>query len=146
MIENKQKIKIFSSNRKAHLDFEFHYIVEAGLVLKGDEVRSFRTQTPSLFGVYAMPRKNELFLENFQANLAHNTNREKKLLLKRREINKINGLFSKHCYTILPLEFYEKNGLFKIKLAVSKNLNKIDKREKIKQKEEKHKLKYDPYE
>ena len=130
-----------NKNTKAHLEYSFDYTVESGMVLNGDEVKSLRKSSPCLTPSYCFIRQKEIFVKNLNLNFAKNPEREKKLLLHRKQINKIMGLFSQKQYIIIPLEIYQKDGLFKLVIGAGKHLNKPDRREAIKEKEMKHTIK-----
>lgn len=137
---NKSK-NIFISNKKAALDFNFEYKIEAGIVFFSDEVRSIRVSQPSLQPVFVYVSKGELFLKHLHLSNAKDPERDKKILLHRNQIKKIIGFFAKKTYTVIPLEFYEKNGFFKVLLGAGQHLQKADKREAIKEKEMKKTVK-----
>lgn len=130
-----------NKNTKAHLEYSFDYTVECGIVLNSDEVKSLRKSSPCLTPSYCFIRQREIFTKNLNLNFAKNPEREKKLLLHRKQINKLVGLFSQKKYIIIPLEMYEKDGFFKLVIGAGKHLNKPDRREVIKEKEMKHQIK-----
>lgn len=131
-------------NRKAHYDYEITDKLEAGVVLLGTEVKSLRNNRVNLVDSYAgLSAKNEVFI--YQMNipkysLAHNTNHEpkrnRKLLLRKREIRKLIGTLKKGGYSLVPLKIYfNEKGFVKISLGIGKGKKQVDKREDIKERE-----------
>ncbi|MFN9111358.1 MAG: SsrA-binding protein [Bacteroidota bacterium] len=137
-----EKIILKATNPKIHLEYEFDYKIECGIVLNGDEVKAIRSTTPSLKPTFCFIIHREVFVRNFNLSKAKFPERNKKLLLHKKQINKLLGYLSQKCYVIIPMEIYEKNGLFKLTIGCGKHLNKVDKREAIKQKEMKKEMKY----
>ncbi len=140
----KQK-KTITTNRKArHLYFIIES-VEAGVVLKGTEVKSLRVGGGSVVDSYAFLENGEMILFNFnippydKGNI-FNTDplRPKKLLLNRREINKLGGMITQKGYTLIPLSVYfNEQGKVKIELGLCKGKKDFDKRESIKKRDDK---------
>jgi SsrA-binding protein len=137
-------MKIIAQNKKAFFDYEIIERLEAGIVLTGDEVKSIRAGHVSLIGSYATIYRGELFLINctiapyskaYQKNEEAKT-RSRKLLVHRRELNRIVGDISRKGITILPLKIYlnEKN-LIKIELGIGKHKKAADKREALREKD-----------
>jgi SsrA-binding protein len=131
MLKSEKVIK----NAKAYFEYTFEYEVEAGIVLKGDETKSLRVCAPSLKPSYCYISKGEIFVRNLNLAKAAKPERDKKLLLHKKQINKILGIFSQKCFVIVPIQLYEKKGFFKLLIAAGKTKNKEDKREAIKEKE-----------
>jgi len=136
-------------NKKAKLNFEILEKFFAGVVLKGFEVKALKLKKGSLKGSYISIKNNEAFLigatispyqeRNIPSN--YNPQRERKLLLKKKEIIYILSKKKTQKLILLPLSFLLKKGLIKLEFALAKPLRKYDKREKIKEKEEKRRLK-----
>ncbi|MBI2775362.1 SsrA-binding protein SmpB [Candidatus Dependentiae bacterium] len=137
-------MKILAQNKKAFFDYEILDHIEAGIVLTGDEVKSMRAGHISLVGAYATIYRGELFLINctvapyaqaYQKKDETKT-RSRKLLVHRRELNRIAGDISRKGVTILALKIYlnEKN-LIKVDLGIGKHKKAGDKREAIKEKD-----------
>ena len=135
----KQKIvpgqKIICLNRKASFNYFFIELLEAGIVLKGSEVKSLRDGKGSIADSYAVEKKGEIILINShialykQASISnHKPLDERKLLLKRKEINKLIGKMQREGFTIVPTKMYFKKGKAKIELAVAKGKKQFDKR------------------
>ena len=127
--------KIITINRKASFNFFFKEIFEAGIVLKGSEIKSVRAGKINIADSYAIEKKGELFLINShissykEASYSnHSPNEERKLLLNKREINKLIGKMQRDGFTIVPTKMYFKKGKAKIELAVAKGKKQFDKR------------------
>ncbi|MFN8694238.1 MAG: SsrA-binding protein SmpB [Holosporales bacterium] len=130
-------------NRKARFELEVDYTVEAGIQLLGSEVKSLRTGRASINEAFAINRGHELFL--IQATIPpypganqfnHEPTRPRRLLLHKREINKIIGAITRERITVLPMALYfNDKGRVKVTLAIGKGRNKADKREVIKQRD-----------
>ena len=132
-------LKIICLNRKASFNYFFHDLLEAGIVLKGSEIKSVRNGKVNIADSYAIEKKGELFLINShissykEASYSnHSPNEERKLLLNKREINKLIGKMQRDGFTIVPTKMYFKKGKAKIELAVAKGKKQFDKRQSIK--------------
>ncbi len=128
-------LKIICLNRKASFNYFFENLLEAGIVLKGSEIKSIREGKVNIADSYAVEKGGELFLINShissykQASYSnHNPTDERKLLLNKREINKLIGKMQKDGLTIVPTKMYFKKGKAKIELAVAKGKKLHDKR------------------
>ena len=136
-------MKIIAANSRASYDYLISEKIEAGLVLEGHEVKSLRVNTGSLRGSYIIEKKGELWLSNCyikkynNANISdYNPNRDRKLLIKKKEINKIIGLIKQGGISIIPISlFFNKTGLAKLSLGLGKGKKKYDKRQSIKEKD-----------
>lgn len=140
--KSKEEIKVILRNKRARHDYFVEWSVEAGLALQGSEVKSLREGKAVMSDAYAMVRNGEAWLINMQvteypwANYwNHAPKRERKLLLHRREINKLDAATAQQGYTILPLEVYLKNGRIKVLLGVCKGKKQYDKRQDEKRKD-----------
>ena len=127
--------KIICLNRKANFNYFFIELIEAGIVLKGSEVKSLRDGKGSIADSYAIDNNGELFLINShissykEASYSnHSPNEERKLLLNKKEINKLIGKMQRDGFTIVPTKMYFKKGKAKIELAVAKGKKQFDKR------------------
>ena len=136
----KQKIssgqKIICLNRKASFNYFFLEKIEAGITLKGSEVKSLRDGKGSIADSYAIDNNGELFLINSHIPLYrqssynnHDPKQERKLLLKRREINKLIGSINQDGLTIIPTKLYFTKGKVKVEIAVAKGKKLYDKRQ-----------------
>ena len=128
-------LKIICLNRKASFNYFFHDLLEAGIVLKGSEIKSVRNGKVNIADSYAIEKKGELFLINShissykEASYSnHSPNEERKLLLNKKEINKLIGKMQRDGFTIVPTKMYFKKGKAKIELAVAKGKKQFDKR------------------
>ena len=134
-------IKVVSDNRRARYDYEILETFEAGIELKGSEVKSLRTGHTNLAEAYAAMKNGELWLINSnipeyrEANrFNHEPKRPRKLLLHKTEINKLsNGVLKEHL-TIIPLKmFFNPRGRVKVDIALARGKKLHDKRETIKE-------------
>ena len=128
-------LKIICLNRKASFNYFFDDLLEAGIVLKGSEIKSVRNGKINIADSYAIEKNGEIFLINShissykQASYSnHKPMDERKLLLNKREINKLIGKMQRDGFTIVPTKMYFKKGRAKIELAVAKGKKKYDKR------------------
>ena len=128
-------LKIICLNRKASFNYFFEDLLEAGIVLKGSEIKSIREGKVNIADSYAVEKDGELILINShiasykQASYSnHNPTDERKLLLNKREINRLIGKMQRDGLTIVPTKMYFKKGKAKIELAVAKGKKLHDKR------------------
>ena len=128
-------LKIICLNRKASFNYFFENLIEAGIVLKGSEIKSVREGKVNIADSYAVEKNNELVLINShiasykQASYTnHKPLDERKLLLNKKEINKLIGKIQREGFTIIPTKMYFKKGKAKIELAVAKGKKQYDKR------------------
>ncbi|MEK7540737.1 MAG: SsrA-binding protein SmpB [Patescibacteria group bacterium] len=136
-------MKIFSENKKAFYDYEILEKFEAGLVLLGQEVKSIKTGHINLAGSYVVLRGEEPYLIGikvppYQPNNVgadYNEDRERKLLLNKKEINYLIGKSAQKGFSLIPLKIYEKSGRIKLEFGLAKGKKKYDKKEKIKKKD-----------
>ncbi|HIE65928.1 MAG: SsrA-binding protein SmpB [Nitrospira sp.] len=136
MSGKKEKDAVIAKNRKAFHDYFIQESMEAGIVLLGTEVKSIRDGRINLKDSYARLEKGEIYLYNCHispyrhGNLAnHEPLRRRKLLLKKREIERFIGQTQIKGLTLIPLKFYFKRGLVKVELGLAKGKNLYDKRE-----------------
>ena len=128
-------LKIISINRKASFNYFFESVYEAGIVLKGSEIKSIRLGKINIADSYAIERRGEIYLMNSHIPLYknasysnHNPTDDRKLLLNKREINKLIGKINREGFTIIPTKIYFKKGKAKIEIAVAKGKKQYDKR------------------
>ena len=128
--------KIICLNRKANFNYFFIELIEAGIVLKGSEVKSLRDGKGSIADSYAIDNNGELFQINSHIPLYrqssynnHNPKGDRKLLLKRKEINKLIGKLNQDGLTLIPTKLYFLKGKAKIEIAVAKGKKLYDKRQ-----------------
>lgn len=135
MDKQKGGIKPVVDNRRARHEYHIKENFEAGMVLVGTEVKSLRMGKGNLQDAYAVVKSGEVWVNNFHISpyekgnqFNHDPLRPKKLLLNRREINRLTGLQKEKGYTLIPLKIYFKNGLAKMDLAVAVGKKLYDKR------------------
>lgn len=134
---------VYAENKKISHEFEIQETFEAGIELSGLEVKAVRAHKMSLTGSYVFPRHGEIWLVGatiapYQPNNTpkdYEPTRERKLLLRKQEIQYIIGKFSTKGLTLVPLRVYNKNNRIKLLLAVARKFKKHDKRERIKERE-----------
>lgn len=129
-------------NKKARFDYEIFDTYEAGIVLKGTEIKSIRNGSANLKDSYIIIRNNEVYLLNMfishykEGNIFnHDETRTRKLLLHKTEIVKIKDKINIKGYAIVPLKLYFKNGKAKLEIGVAKGKHTYDKKETIKQRD-----------
>lgn len=148
-----EKEKVFAVNRKARYLYVIIDVLEAGISLRGSEVKSVRGGNVSLSDSYAVIKDGEVHLHNLHIStyknagiFNHDPVRVRKLLLKKREIRKLYGKVSEKGITLVPISVYLKSGKIKIELALVKGKKKFDKREEIQrrdfEKEKRRMIKY----
>ena len=135
-------LKIISINRKASFNYFFESVYEAGIVLKGSEIKSIRLGKINIADSYAIERRGEIYLMNSHIPLYknasysnHNPTDDRKLLLNKREINKLIGKINREGFRIIPTKIYFKKGKAKIEIAVAKGKKQYDKRQAKKNKD-----------
>ena len=129
-------LKIITINRKASFNYFFSDLIEAGIVLKGSEIKSIRSGKVNIADSYAVEKDSEIYLVNShiplyrQASYSnHNPYAERKLLLSRKEINKLIGKINEDGLTLIPTKMYFRKGKAKIEIAVAKGKKMHDKRQ-----------------
>ena len=134
-------------NRKARHEFDVEETYEAGLVLRGTEVKSLRQGKASLKEAFAYMKDGEVWLRDMyikpyeHASYSnHNDRRERKLLLNKREIGEIDQAISQKGYTLVPLKLYFKKGYAKVLMGLAKGKKQHDKRQDIKERDQKREL------
>ena len=136
-------MKIIADNKKANYNYSVSNKIEAGIVLNGSEVKSLRINTGSIRGSYIIEQEGELWLSNSFIKKYQNSNdknydpsRNRKLLVTKKEFNKISGSIKQGGLTIIPLSLYfSEKGFAKLSCGIAKGKKKIDKRESIKQRD-----------
>tara|TARA_B100001996_G_scaffold370538_1_gene344986 strand:- start:733 stop:1203 length:471 start_codon:yes stop_codon:yes gene_type:complete len=129
-------LKIICLNRKASFNYFFSELLEAGIVLKGSEIKSVRSGKVNIAESYALEKDGEIILVNSHiaaykeaSYTNHNPTDERKLLLNRREINKLIGKINREGFTLVPTKMYFKKGKAKIQIAIAKGKKHFDKRQ-----------------
>ena len=128
-------LKIITINRKASFNYFFKELFEAGIVLKGSEIKSVRSGKINIAESYAVEKKGEIFLVNSHIPIYkhagysnHNPYSERKLLFNKKEINKLMGRINEEGFTLIPTKMYFKKGKAKMEIAVAKGKKQFDKR------------------
>ena len=135
-------------NKRAHFDYELLETFEAGLVLKGYEVKSVKSGHVSLKGAFVTFNRNELYLTNAHINPykqagiieGYSPTRPRKLLVKKSEIKKLLGKARTEGLTLVPVSMYNKKSLIKLSFALAKGKKKHDKRETLKKRDSKRSI------
>ena len=136
-------MKIIAANNRANYNFTISNKIEAGIVLTGSEVKSLRINTGSIRGSYIIEQNGELWLSNSfikkyqnSTDNKYNASRNRKLLVTKKEFNKITGSIKQGGYSVIPLSLYfSDKGFAKLSCGIAKGKKKIDKRESIKQRD-----------
>lgn len=132
-----------AQNRRARHDYEFLAKFEAGVALTGSEIKSVREHRVQIQGAYARVKDGEVWL--YDAHIApyasagyaqHKPDRDRKLLLHKKEIRKIEELMEGKGLTLIPLAMYFKRGKAKVELGVGRGLKHYDKRQKLKEEDQ----------
>ncbi|MFD2655458.1 MULTISPECIES: SsrA-binding protein SmpB [Gracilibacillus] len=136
--------RVIAQNKKANHDYFIEETYEAGLVLQGTEIKSIRAGRVNLKDSFATIKQGEAYINNMhispyeQGNrYNHEPTRARKLLLHRKQIDKLIGESQQAGYSIIPLKIYIKNGFAKVLIGLGKGKKKYDKREDLKQKQAK---------
>ncbi len=143
-------MKIVATNRKAYHDYEILETYEAGIVLKGTEVKSAKNGRINLKDSYAKIENGEVFLINAHISpyshgnvYNHDPRRTRKLLLHKKEIMRLYGKVKEKGLTLIPLKAYIKNGKIKIELGLCKGKKVYDKRAEIKKRDLEREIRYE---
>jgi SsrA-binding protein len=144
---SQERIKVVATNRKARHDYIIEDTVEAGLVLTGSEIKSVRAGQVNLRDSYATIRDGEVWLLNVhispykQASYQnHEPRRERKLLLQRREINRLTGKLQEKGLTLVPLRLYLKNSWAKVELGLARGKKSFDKRQTLRERDDRRQI------
>lgn len=148
MSNQEDKIKIVSDNRQARHLYEILDIYEAGIQLKGTEIKSIREGKVNLRDGYALIRNGEAWLLNVHISpyqgsgeyFNHEPRRTRKLLLHRKEISKLIGQVEQKGLTLVPLKMYFKGGWVKVSLGLGKGKKLHDKRETLKRRQDEREM------
>ncbi len=131
-------IKVIATNRKVKRDYDLEDRFEAGLVLMGTEIKSIRAGRVNLSDGYVQPRGDELWLINAHiapydpaGRYSHDAHRPRKLLLNRRELDRLIARVRERGYTIVPVKLYLRDGWAKVEIALARGKRKYDKRQAI---------------
>jgi SsrA-binding protein len=131
-------IKVIATNRKARYQYHFHDTYEAGLVLMGSEIKSIRAGRVSLQEGFVLFDRGEAWLVNVHiaqydpaSQQNHEPRRRRKLLLHRREIDRLQSRAQEKGYTVVPTRLYLKDGRAKVEIALARGKKQYDKRQTI---------------
>jgi SsrA-binding protein len=137
-----EKVKVVATNRKARRNYTILDTYEAGLVLLGSEVKSLREGKMELKDSYGHVHRGEAWLVGahiapyeFAREGGHDPDRDRKLLLHRRQIDRIAGTLAEKGLTLVPLQVYFKNGKAKVELGLAKGKATVDKRRTLRDRE-----------
>lgn len=143
----KKKNDAIATNRKARHDYEILSTIEAGIVLKGTEIKSIRGGRINLKDGYAGISREELWLYNVHISpfkegnqFNHEPRRTRKLLVHQRELDKLYGEVKQSGITLVPLKVYIKNGVAKCLIGLAKGKKQYDKRETLKRKDQERQI------
>jgi SsrA-binding protein len=142
MARDKAERQVVASNRRARHEYQILDTFEAGIALLGPEVKSLRNGKASLTDGYGVIRRGEVFLVNvhigpYEKAWRENAEprRERKLLLHRAEISRLEGKVAERGLTLIPLQLYFRNGRAKVELGLCRGKSRYDKRESIRRRE-----------
>jgi SsrA-binding protein len=140
-------LKIICRNRKAYFEYVIDDLLEAGLVLKGTEVKSLRQGKVSINDAYARFKDGELYLYNAHissytpaALVGHEPERPRKLLLHSWELRRLLGKTQERGYTLIPTRMYFRDEHAKVEIALARGKKKFDKRETIRRREQQREM------
>ncbi len=137
-----ENVKIIAQNKKARFDYFVEEKYECGIVLEGTEVKSVKEGSVSFNDSFAEVSNGELWMRNFHISeykyssvFNHNPDRIKKLLVHKEELKRIKRKVEEKGFTLIPLDFYLKNGRVKLTLGLCKGKKQFDKRASIKERD-----------
>ncbi len=140
-------VKVLAKNRKARFNYTIEDSIECGMVLEGTEVKSFRAGNISFPDAFAEIRDGEVWLMGlhvtpyvYSSIFNHDPDRPKKLLLHRDEIKRLARKVDEKGFTLVPLEFYLKNGIIKVEIGICRGKKVFDKRADIRERDVKRDL------
>lgn len=145
--KNKPKFSVID-NRRARYEFEFIDTYDAGIILRGTEVKALRAGEANMADAYCFFKRDELWIKNLfikeyinGSDANHDPKRERKLLLKRRELKKLDKKVKEKGFTIVPLKlFMTDRSLVKLSIALARGKNTFDKRDTLKKKDQRRDL------
>lgn len=142
-----EAVKIIATNRKARFNYTVTDTFECGIALEGTEVKSVKAGNISFADSFALIENSEVWVQNlhiseyaYSSVFNHDPDRKKKLLLHREEIKRLQRKVDEKGFTLVPLDFYLKHGLVKVKLGLCKGKKEFDKRADIKDRDVKREL------
>ena len=148
-MRDRTTIKTIANNKKARHDYFIENIIEAGISLAGTEVKSIRQGKVSIKESYCLIKKAEVYIYGMNITPYDHGNifnleptRERKLLLNKREINKLIGQTKEKGYSLIPLNVHIKNGWIKLDIALARGKKNYDKRDRMLEKEHERNIQY----
>lgn len=146
-MSNVAESKTVATNRKARHEYFIEDVYEAGLVLRGTEIKSVRAGRVSLAEGYVQLKNGELWLIEVHiapyeqaGRTTHDPKRPRKLLMHRREITRLQTMLQERGYTVVPLRMYLKDNRAKVEIGIAKGKRQYDKRESIARRDEEERL------
>jgi len=140
-------VKVISQNRKAYHDYHIEETVESGIALLGTEVKSLREGRANLKDSYVILKSGEAFLLNCHISpyshgniMNHEPLRTRKLLMHRKEIDRLRGKVEGKGYTLIPLKLYFKDSFVKVEIGLARGKKLFEKRDTIKEREAKREI------
>jgi SsrA-binding protein len=140
-------MKVIATNRKARFEYQFHDTYEAGLVLMGSEIKSIRAGRVSLQEGFVVFENNEAWLVNVHiaqyhpaSRQNHEPRRRRKLLLHRREIDRLQNRAQEKGFTIVPTKLYLRDGRAKVEIALARGKKMYDKRQTLAKRDSKRQI------
>lgn len=140
-------MKVIASNRRSTYDYEILERFEAGIVLVGSEVKSLREGKSNLADAYALIQRGQLYIHglyigphSFSREGGHDPTRMRKLLMHRREIDRMASQLAEKGLTLVPMKLYFKEGKVKVELGLGRGKRNIDKRQSIKEREQRREM------
>jgi SsrA-binding protein len=147
MAAGRDDVKVLLRNKKARHEYLVERTIEAGIELRGSEVKSLRDGAAALTDAYAMVRDGEMYLVQLQVNeypfanrYNHDPKRDRRLLLHKREIDELGAAVREKGMTLLPLEVYVKGGRIKVQLGLCRGKKLHDKREAERERDAKREI------
>lgn len=148
-MKNKKSNNLLFKNKKVFFDYDIVDKIEAGIILSGTEVKSIREGKINMNGSFCIIKDNEIFIKGMDIAIYdegsmnnHDPKRDRKLLLHKKQINKIKIKLEEKGFTIVPIKLYpNENGIFKIEIGIGKGRKLHNKKEYIKDRESKKELK-----
>ncbi len=144
---SKAAVKVIANNKKARHDYHIEDTIEAGIVLTGSEIKSVRAGQVNLRDSYATVRNGELWLLNAHispykqaTHENHEPKRERKLLVHRREINRLTGKLYEKGLTLVPLRMYLRDSWAKVELGLARGKKMYDKRQTLREKDDRRRI------
>lgn len=148
-MKNKKSNSLLFKNKKVFFNYDIVDKIESGIILTGTEVKSIRERKININGSFCIIKNNEIFIKGMDIAVYdegsmnnHDPKRDRKLLLHKKQINKIKVKLEEKGFTIVPIKLYpNENGIFKVEIGIGKGRKLHNKKEYIKDRESKKELK-----